>query len=192
MRMRLQLALPAVGLMGLIALAGCGSSSTTSSTTEATSGSTPASGGGGATIDVADNPKLGEVLVDSQGKTVYMFEKDDEADESYCNGSCAKVWPPVTTMGQPTAGSGISSSKLTSFKRDDGSTQVAFAGHPLYTYVKDEDTEDAYGNGLDQFGAEWYALHPTGQTAEDSGMSDDESSNDKSDDSGGGGGYSSY
>lgn len=169
MRTRLQLAIPAVGLLGLIALAGCGSSNSTtaSNSTEAATTSTSASSGGGAgTIDVADNPKLGQVLVDSQGNTVYMFEKD-ESDESYCNGSCAKVWPPVTANGQPKAGSGVSASKLTTLKRDDGSTQVVFDGHPLYTYVKDEDTEDAYGNGLDQFGAEWYGLHPSGEKTEE-------------------------
>ena len=173
MRTRLQLAIPAVGLLSLIALAGCGSSSSTTaseSTAAATTSTSASSGGGAGTVDVADNPKLGQVLVDSQGHTVYMFEKD-ESDESYCNGSCAKVWPPVTTKGQPQAGSGVSASKLTTLKRDDGSTQVVFDGHPLYTYVKDEDTEDAYGNGLDQFGAEWYGLHPNGQKSEASSES---------------------
>jgi predicted lipoprotein with Yx(FWY)xxD motif len=156
----------AVALAGLVALAGCGSSgSSTSSSTEAAAPTTTgSSGGGAATIDVADNPKLGQVLVDSHGNTVYLFEKD-ESDESYCNGSCAKVWPPVTTNGQPKAGSGVSG-KLTTLKRDDGSTQVVFDGHPLYTYVKDTDTEDAYGNGVDQFGAEWYGLHPSGEKTE--------------------------
>jgi predicted lipoprotein with Yx(FWY)xxD motif len=169
-RTRLSVAAFALGLIALIALAGCGSgssSTTASSTTQAATTSTPSAGGGATTIDVGDNPKLGQVLVDSQGHTVYMFEKDDEADESYCNGSCAKVWPPVTTNGQPKAGAGVSASKLTTFKRDDGSTQVVFDGHPLYTYVKDEDGEDAYGNGLDQFGAEWYGLHPNGQKTEE-------------------------
>jgi predicted lipoprotein with Yx(FWY)xxD motif len=168
MRTRLQLALPAVGLLGLIALAGCGSSSSTTasdSTAAATTSTSVSSGGGAGTIDVADNPKLGQVLVDSQGSVVYMFEKD-ESDESYCSGSCANVWPPVTTSGQPQAGPGISASKLTTLKRDDGSTQVVFDGHPLYTYVKDTDSEDAYGNGLDQFGAEWYGLHPSGEKTE--------------------------
>jgi predicted lipoprotein with Yx(FWY)xxD motif len=167
---RLSLVGLAVSMAAVVVLAGCGSSSSTSSssTTEGSAPS-PASSGSGA-IDVADNPKLGQVLVDSQGHTVYMFEKD-ESDESYCNGSCAKVWPPVTTQGKPTAGSGVSASKLTTLKRDDGTTQVVFDGHPLYTYVKDEDTEDAYGNGVDQFGAEWYGLHPNGQKTEQSGKS---------------------
>jgi predicted lipoprotein with Yx(FWY)xxD motif len=167
---RLSLVGLAVSMAAVVVLAGCGSSSSTSSssTTEGSAPS-PASPGSGA-IDVADNSKLGQVLVDSHGHTVYMFEKD-ESDESYCNGSCAKVWPPVTTQGKPTAGSGVSASKLTTLKRDDGTTQVVFDGHPLYTYVKDEDTEDAYGNGVDQFGAEWYGLHPNGQKTEQSGKS---------------------
>ena len=166
-RTSLSLAGFAVALAGLVALAGCGSSGgSTSSSTEAASGTTTGSSGGGtATIDVADNPKLGQVLVDSQGNTVYLFEKD-ESDESYCNGSCAKVWPPVTTNGEPKAGSGVSG-KLTTLKREDGTTQVVFDGHPLYTYVKDTDTEDAYGNEVDQFGAEWYGLRPNGEKTEE-------------------------
>ena len=154
----------AVALSGLVVLAGCGSSGSSTTASSSTQAAAPTTTGGAATIDVADNPKLGQVLVDSQGNTVYMFEKD-ESDESYCNGSCAKVWPPVTTNGQAKAGSGVSG-KLTTLKRDDGSTQVVFDGHPLYTYVKDTDTEDAYGNGLAQFGAEWYGLRPNGQKTE--------------------------
>jgi predicted lipoprotein with Yx(FWY)xxD motif len=119
-----------------------------------------------ATVDVADNPELGQVLVDSQGRTMYLFEKD-ESDESYCNGSCAKTWPPVTTQGMPKAGSGVSASKLTTLKRDDGTTQVVFDGHPLYLYASDTKPGDANGNGVDQFGAEWYGLHPSGEKTEE-------------------------
>ena len=166
--------LSAAAALALVA-AGCGgssSSSTTSSSDSAGSGgyggygqtSQPTSGGT-ASVDVADNPKLGPILVDAQGRTLYLFEKD-ESDESYCSGACAEVWAPVTTDGTPMAGKGVAASKLTTLKRDDGSTQVVFDGHPLYLYAEDTKPGDAKGNELDQFGAEWYALHPNGANAE--------------------------
>jgi predicted lipoprotein with Yx(FWY)xxD motif len=174
MRTRLSVAGLALGLVGLVALAGCGSSDDSTSA-ESTAATTPspassASGGGTATVDVADNPELGQILVDSQGRTMYLFEKD-ESDESYCNGACAKAWPPVTTQGTPKAGSGVSASMISTLKREDGSTQVVFDGHPLYLYVDDAKPGDAKGNEVDQFGAEWYALHPNGENAEEEGGS---------------------
>ena len=114
---------------------------------------------------VADNSKLGQILVDAQGRTLYLFEKD-ESDESYCSGKCAKVWPPYTTKGGPKAGKGAEASKLGTVKRDDGSTQVTYNGSPLYLYVSDKQAGEASGNELDQFGAEWYALRPSGDKAE--------------------------
>jgi len=154
-RTRLSLIASALGLIALIALAGCGGSSSSTSTNSSASAagstsSTPSYGGssssagsgGAATVDVAGNPELGQVLVDSQGRTMYLFEKD-ESDESYCNGSCAKTWPPVTTQGMPKAGSGVSASKLTTLKRDDGTTQVVFDGHPIYLYASDTKPGDA-------------------------------------------------
>jgi predicted lipoprotein with Yx(FWY)xxD motif len=193
MRTRLSIAGLALGLIGLIALAGCGSSSS-STTAEGTTAAetTTGSSGGAATIDVADNPKLGQVLVDSQGHTVYMFEKD-ESDESYCNGKCAKVWPPYTTKGDPKAGKGAEASKLGTLKRDDGSTQVTYDGAPLYLYVSDKKPGDATGNELDQFGAEWYALRPSGDKAESDEAAGGGSGGDEAGGGGGGGsGYSSY
>ena len=88
------------------------------------------------------------------------------SDESYCSGKCAKVWPPYTTKGGPKAGKGAEASKLGTLKRDDGSTQVTYNGSPLYLYVSDKQAGDASGNELDQFGAEWYALRPSGDKAE--------------------------
>ena len=173
--------LGAAAIVALIA-AGCGSSddssSTSTSASESTNASSSSSGygggassaatssaGGPATLAVANNSKLGQILVDGKGMTVYLFEKDDSADESYCNGDCAKVWPPMTTSGTPQA-KGLPGSKVTTFKRDDGTTQVAFDGHPLYYYADDAKAGDANGNELDQFGAEWYALHSNGKNAE--------------------------
>src|SRR3954447_10434736 len=135
--------------IGTTALAGCGSSSNSTSTT----GSTPAGSSGGSSsgatvISSAKNPDVGTtILVDSSGRTLYLFEKDTEPDESYCNGACAKVWAPVTTSGKATAGGAVDASKLTTLKREDGMTQVVYAGHPLYTYEDDHKPGQAEGEG---------------------------------------------
>jgi predicted lipoprotein with Yx(FWY)xxD motif len=131
-------------------------------------------------LAVADRSALGKVLVDDEGRTVYLFDKD-EAHESYCTGACASVWPPVTTKAMPAVSTGVDASKLTLIKRDDGLMQVAYAGHPLYYYQGDTGSEDAYGQEKDQFGAEWYAITAAGADAQ----------NRKSNAGGGGGGYGS-
>jgi predicted lipoprotein with Yx(FWY)xxD motif len=186
-----------------IGCGGGGSSSTTnaasgSSEQGATASTAASTSGAAATVDVADNSKLGQILVDAQGRTLYLFEKD-ESDESYCSGKCAKVWPPYTTKGGLKAGTGVDGAKLGTVKRDDGTTQVTYNGSPLYLYVSDKKAGDAGGNELDQFGAEWYALRPSGDKAEgdESGggsSGGDESGGGSSGGSGGsgssGGGYS--
>lgn len=156
------IALP-LGLAGAGLIAGCGGDdNNTTSPAPTTSATAPS---GASTVAVADNPELGQILVDADGRTLYRFEKD-EPNESYCNGECAKVWPPYTTNGQPKAAKGAEGSKLDTIKRDDGSTQVTYDGSPLYYYVDDAAPGDAKGNELDQFGAEWYALQPSGANAE--------------------------
>jgi predicted lipoprotein with Yx(FWY)xxD motif len=172
-------------LAGSLALAACGSddSSSTSSSTAASSGS-----GSGAAVDVGTAGDAGQVLVSGDGRTLYLFEKDDEGDESYCSGECAKDWPPFTTKGAPQAGDGVDASKLTTFEREDGTTQVAYADHPLYFFSGDKSTGEANGNGLDEFGAEWYALTSDGQPAEGAEESGSDESTSTTD-SGGGYGY---
>jgi predicted lipoprotein with Yx(FWY)xxD motif len=192
--------LAALAALALIAL-GCGSSDDSSTSTSSTTATTAtsASGGGKAavTIDVADNPDLGQILTDGDGNTVYLFEKD-ESDESYCSGDCATAWPPVTTSGDATAGSGADQSLISTIQRDDGTEQVTYDGHPLYLYAGDSKPGDTAGNGLDQFGAEWYALTPDGSNAEDSestessGSSDDSTDDSTEDSTSTGGGYSTY
>jgi len=147
-----------------MALAGCGGSS--SASTNNSNSSTTASGA--STIDVAKNAQLGQILTDSKGNTVYMFAKDSKG-KSECTGSCASVWPPVTTSGQPKAGNGVVASKLGTTMRSDGSTQVTYAGHPLYTYTADGSPGDTNGNGINEFGGVWYAVQPNGSQAPASG-----------------------
>jgi len=195
-------AIAAVAALALIAL-GCGSDDSSSTTTSETTASTAAttatnasgSGQSAVTIDVSDNPDLGQILTDGDGRTVYLFEKD-ESDESYCSGKCAAAWPPVITGGGATAGSGAEQSLISTIQREDGTEQVTYDGHPLYLYAGDAKPGDTAGNDLDQFGAEWYAVTPDGSNAEDSSSDDstDDSTSDDStsDDSSSGGGYSSY
>jgi predicted lipoprotein with Yx(FWY)xxD motif len=161
-RARLALAALAVGLVALVALAGCGSGSGNSAT--ANPGTSGTAGGGTATVATTNNPQLGPILTDSQGNTVYVFDKDPKG-KSACDGSCATVWPPVTTGGKPTAGSGAVASKLGTTERSDGSTQVTYGGHPLYTYTVDSSPGDAMGNGINEFGAVWHAVQRNGSNA---------------------------
>ncbi|MEK6271933.1 MAG: hypothetical protein AABM42_04715 [Actinomycetota bacterium] len=169
MRTRLSLIALPLGVTVLVLLAGCGGDDSSPSYGDSgSSRSTGASSGGGAaTVAVADNPQLGEILVDGEGRTLYLFEKD-ESNASNCNGECAKVWPPYTTKGGPKAGEGADAAKPGTLKRDDGSTQVTYNEAPLYLYANDNQAGEANGNELDQFGAEWYALHPSGEKAEGS------------------------
>ena len=109
----------AVAALALIA-AGCGSSNDSSSSGGGGvyggggSSTKPASSGGSGVVSVDDNAKLGKIIVDSQGNTLYYFEKDKQnSGASTCSGACAQVWPPYTASGSPKAQSGASASKLT-------------------------------------------------------------------------------
>jgi predicted lipoprotein with Yx(FWY)xxD motif len=142
--------------------AGCGGGSTSS-----TYGATPSPATAASKTTVAtQRTSLGTVLVDAKGRTLYLFEKD-KPTASTCNGSCAAVWPPLTSTGAPAAGHGVLEGKLGSVKRSDGSAEVTYAGHPLYTYAGDTKAGQVKGQGLDQFGAEWYVLSPSGQKVDE-------------------------
>jgi predicted lipoprotein with Yx(FWY)xxD motif len=108
---------------------------------------------------------LGRVLVDSRGRTLYLFEKDKNG-KSACTASCAAAWPPLIAGGKPRAGAGVTSSLLGETKRADGRMQVTYDHHPLYLFVKDTKAGQTTGENVDAFGAEWYALSPAGATVE--------------------------
>jgi len=137
-----------------LAVAACGT--TTPSTGSASSA--PASM---TVIAVADNSKLGKILVDGGGKTVYLFQAD-KGTASTCYGDCASYWPPVLTNGTPDAGAGVNASLLGTTSRKDGAKQVTYAGHPLYYVVTDHQAGDTTGKGVNNFGAPWNAVGPNG------------------------------
>jgi predicted lipoprotein with Yx(FWY)xxD motif len=115
---------------------------------------------GTATVKV-EKTKIGKVIADKRGHTLYMF-RADHGTTSSCYGKCATFWPPLITIGKATAGSGAKASLLGTTKRRDGKLQVTYKGHPLYAFLKDKKPGQTTGEGLKAFGANWYALTPTG------------------------------
>jgi predicted lipoprotein with Yx(FWY)xxD motif len=113
-----------------------------------------------ATVGVA-NTSLGNVLVDSQGRTLYLFQKDS-GTKSACFGACASAWPPLRASGKPTVGSGANASLVGTTKRSDGKPQVTYNGHPVYLYTGDQKAGDTNGQGLTAFGGSWFALSSAG------------------------------
>jgi len=106
--------------------------------------------------------KLGQVLVDSNGLTVYLFLADKGTMSSCNSASCVQYWPPVLTTGAPQAGSGVTASLLGTTARADGTTQVTYAGHPLYRFINDKAAGQATGQGVNAFGAPWYVVSASG------------------------------
>jgi predicted lipoprotein with Yx(FWY)xxD motif len=115
----------------------------------------------GASISVAST-KLGQVLVDSKGLTVYLFLADKGTASSCNSASCVQYWPPVLTNGAPQAGTGVDATLLGTTTRTDGTTQVTYASHPLYLFLSDMKAGDVTGQGVNAFGAPWYVVSPSG------------------------------
>jgi|AMFO01.1.fsa_nt_gi Uncharacterized protein conserved in bacteria len=112
---------------------------------------------GGATVQVAQHPTFGKILVDADGMTLYVFAKD-QPGVSNCYDQCAKNWPPLTVAAgeTPTAGPGVSGT-LGVIKRKDGRSQVTYNGMPLYRFFKDQKPGDANGQGIKGV---WFVVNP--------------------------------
>ena len=108
---------------------------------------------------------LGRVVVNGSGRTLYLFEKDKRG-RSACSGACATYWPPLLTHGKPVASGGAKQSLLGTIRRGDGTRQVTYAGHPLYSFALDTKRGQTKGEGLTDFGAGWDALTPSGKKIE--------------------------
>jgi predicted lipoprotein with Yx(FWY)xxD motif len=160
----------AVLVFASLLLVACGSSGngSSSSTTGQTSnpygaqagGSSPSTPSGPAVV-MTKTGSAGTYLTDGSGKSLYLFAADS-GGKSVCTGACAAAWPPLTTNGKPTAGSGATGSMLTTFTRSDGTTQVVYNGHPLYYYAADTAAGQTTGQGLNQFGGLWWLVSPAG------------------------------
>jgi predicted lipoprotein with Yx(FWY)xxD motif len=156
----LTLAVPLTALT----LAACGGSDNGSASTAPPT----TAGGKAATVGLASEGGLGKILVDSQGRTLYLFEKDT-GPKSTCSGACAEQWPPLRASGKPAVGSGLSASKVGTTSRSDGAPEVTYNGHPLYTFTGDSKPGDTNGQGINAFGASWFALSAAGNKVSGSG-----------------------
>jgi predicted lipoprotein with Yx(FWY)xxD motif len=146
--------------MGLLALAGCGSSTGGAGS----AGSSSASSGGGTAntvLSTADGP-LGQITVAADGRTVYVFD-EDTAGTSTCTGSCAALWPAVQADTDDPAVDGVTADVGT-ITRDDGTMQVTLDGMPLYTYAGDSDAGDVTGQGV---GGVWWVVAADGAKVTD-------------------------
>ena len=181
--MRKHISILGIALLVSVGLAACGSSSSTPTvstsgggsattatsttastattpTTEATPMASPEESGaspvaGNTTVLVRDDATLGKLLTDAKGFTLYYYAKDSDG-KSVCNAGCAANWPPATASGTPTLPDGVTGT-LSLITRDDGSKQLAYNGKALYTYIKDTDPGDTYGQGV---GGVWTVATP--------------------------------
>jgi predicted lipoprotein with Yx(FWY)xxD motif len=144
-------------VLAALALAACGGSGSNASGSPAPPKN---ANGRSATVGVA-NETVGKILVDSQGRTLYLFERDS-GTKSTCTGACAVEWPPLRAIGKPTVGGGTNASVIATSARTDGKPQVTYNGHPLYLFSADQKAGDTNGQGVNAFGGLWYVLSPSG------------------------------
>ena len=149
-----------------VAIAGCGGGGGNSN---AAIGPPQTAGGQTATVGLASTG-LGKVLVNDQGRTLYLF-RADHGTTSVCTGGCATEWPPLRAARKAKVGSGLQASAVVTTKRSDGKPQVSYHGHPLYTYVGDQKAGDTSGQGINAFGGAWYAVTASGSQASGGGTS---------------------
>jgi predicted lipoprotein with Yx(FWY)xxD motif len=156
----------AIAAMATLALAACGSSSKKSNATTATTlpaetttvpaeTTTTAGTAAKATVSLAsvNSEKVGstKVLVDADGKALYVWDNDKTPGKSSCTGACEQAWPPYYVTGTPTYGAGVDASLFSTIKSEDGDTQLAVNGKPLYLWASDKKAGDATGQGIGGF-----------------------------------------
>src|SRR5437588_1509690 len=164
--MRAPFLLPGIGGFGALVISACGSGTTATTAPSAapqTPVSTPSAApatatpttatAAGATLAVG-HTSLGSFIVDSRGRSLYLFEAD-KGTKSTCYGDCATNWPPLVTSGGVAVSGGASMSLVGTTKRTDGTTEVTYNGHPLYYFVGDSKRGDTNGEGVVAFGAGW-------------------------------------
>jgi predicted lipoprotein with Yx(FWY)xxD motif len=168
--------LPILAVVAATLAAACGGSSSAATNTSSGGGgayntaptATPAAkSAGDASVKTATGGP-GTFLVDSAGRTLYLWVAD-KGSTSTCSGACAQAWPPLTTTGKPRAAGGAKASLLGTTKRSDGTLEVTYDGHPLYYFAGDAKAGQTSGQGSDAFGADWWVVAPNGKAITQAG-----------------------
>lgn len=186
--------LAALGAAAALALAACGSSGSshpaaaTNTSGHGSTTQTQTQTGTGAVVSTHQG-SAGTYLTDSSGRTLYLWTAD-RMNTSTCSGACAAAWPPLTTKGAPTAKTPAEAKLLGTTKRSDGTTQVTYAGWPLYRFIDDSAPGQTNGQGSNGFGAKWWMVTPSGHSITGSSATPTPSSGKTH--SNGGGGYGGY
>jgi predicted lipoprotein with Yx(FWY)xxD motif len=156
-----------IAVLATVGLSACGSSGQSSGTgaaaqaapTAAATAAKPSTGA--ATVAVADS-RLGKILVDANGRTLYLFQPD-KPGRSICTADylkCPTLWPPLLTKGHPHGGTGVKAALLGVIRRTKpAGQQVTYNGHPLYVYSEDASPGDLKGQGLYDY---WYVVSRAG------------------------------
>jgi predicted lipoprotein with Yx(FWY)xxD motif len=148
-------AVVASALVGVaLVLAACGG-------TNVTTLSAPPTTDASLTLTIQHTPQ-GSILATGGGSTLYDFVPDTPTHSACLNDGCVFQWPPLVISGPISVGPGVDRSLVTTLKRPDGSVQLAYGGHPLYTYNMDVKPGLVTGQGIDQDGGLWYVLSPAG------------------------------
>jgi predicted lipoprotein with Yx(FWY)xxD motif len=156
-----------LGLIPAAAIAAACGSSSTSSTSSTTKATTSTSSSGPPAVQTASNAKLGTILVDSQGRTLYTLTNNGAAVA--CTGACLAVWPPsLLPSGQTTVSTGPGVSNVTAIGATGG-MQVAYKGLPLYRFSGDVNAGAANGDGINSFGGVWHAVKISGGSSTSGG-----------------------
>jgi predicted lipoprotein with Yx(FWY)xxD motif len=104
------------------------------------------------TVKIAQNSKLGTILVSSTGFTLYQLGSEKKGTIK-CTGSCAKIWPPLLLAAgaKPVAGTGVSQATLGTIKRPDHGTQITYNGNALYGFASDRKPGVVKGQNVADF-----------------------------------------